>query len=65
MTICHGFARKFSVDTKVLLERVAKQITGPNVLDLIHRIREVLKENDAMLDEMAIKAHTFYEKVGH
>jgi len=65
MTMCHGFARKFSVDTKVLLERVAKQITGPNALELIQRIREVLKENDAMLHEMEIKAHAFYEKASH
>ncbi|MDM8147228.1 hypothetical protein [Priestia megaterium] len=65
MTMCHGFARKFSVDTKVLLERVAKQITGPNALELIHRIREVLKENDVMLHEIEIKAHAFYEKVSH
>jgi len=28
MTMCYGFASKFSVDTKVLLERVAKQVTG-------------------------------------
>ncbi|MGF9888697.1 hypothetical protein ABEX78_08590 [Priestia megaterium] len=65
MTMCHGFASKFSVDTKVLLERVAKQITGPNALELIHRIREVLKENDVMLHEMEIKAHAFYEKASH
>ncbi|NEW02149.1 hypothetical protein GYH73_013355 [Bacillus megaterium] len=65
MTMCHGFASKFSVDTKVLLERVAKQITGPNALELIHRIREVLKENDVMLHKMEIKAHAFYEKASH
>jgi len=65
MTMCHGFAHKFSVDTKVLLERVAKQVTGSNALELIHRIREVLKENDEMLHEMEIKAHAFYEKVSH
>ena len=65
ITMCHGFARKFSVDTKVLLERVAKQITGPNALELIDRIREVLKENDVMLHEMEIKAHAFYEKASH
>ncbi|MDC0706047.1 MULTISPECIES: hypothetical protein [Priestia] len=65
MTMCHGFARKFSVDAKVLLERVAKQITGPNALELMHRIREVLKENDVMLHEMEIKAHAFYEKASH
>lgn len=65
MTMCHGFASKFSIDTKVLLERVAKQITGSNALELIHRIREVLKENDTMLHEMEIKAQAFYEKVSH
>ncbi|PGY50598.1 hypothetical protein [Priestia megaterium] len=65
MTMCHGFASKFSVDTKVLLERVAKQITGPNALELIHRIREVLRENDVMLHKMEIKAHAFYEKASH
>ncbi|MDD1515825.1 hypothetical protein [Priestia megaterium] len=65
MTMCHGFASKFSVDAKVLLERVAKQITGPNALELMHRIREVLKENDVMLHEMEIKAHAFYEKASH
>jgi hypothetical protein len=65
MTMCHGFASKFSVDTKVLLERVAKQVTGSNALELIQRIREVLKENDVMLHEMEIKAHAFYEKASH
>ncbi|AIK39095.1 hypothetical protein BG07_5308 [Bacillus pseudomycoides] len=29
---CHSFTRKFSVDTKILLERVAKEITGANAM---------------------------------
>ncbi|MED4885266.1 MULTISPECIES: hypothetical protein [Bacillus] len=60
--MCQGFARKFSVDTKVLLERVAKQISGPNALQLIHRIRETLVENDAMLNEIEKRARAFYEE---
>jgi hypothetical protein len=62
MEMCHGFARKFSVDTKVLLERVANQISGENALHLIHRIRETLKENDAMLNEIEKRARAFYEE---
>ncbi|MEJ9212789.1 hypothetical protein [Bacillus smithii] len=62
MVMCQGFARKFSVDTKVLLERVAKQISGPNALQLIHRIQETLVENDAMLNEIEKRAHAFYEE---
>jgi nitrate/nitrite-specific signal transduction histidine kinase len=42
MAMCHSFAERFSVDTKDLLERVAKQITGQEALQLIQRIREAL-----------------------
>lgn len=62
MVMCHSFAQKYSVDTKVLLERVAKQITGPNALQLIDRIRGELTENDVMLNEMAKRAQTFFGK---
>ncbi|HEY2420055.1 MAG TPA: hypothetical protein VGI04_01480 [Neobacillus sp.] len=59
---CHGFAHKFSVDTKVLLERVAKQITGETALQLISQIRETLMKNDEMLNEIAKKASVFFGK---
>ncbi|MGE7768035.1 hypothetical protein [Peribacillus sp. NPDC096540] len=62
MVMCHSFAQKYSVDTKVLLERVAKQITGPNALQLIDRIRGELIENDVMLNEMAKRAQAFFGK---
>ncbi|MCM2532905.1 hypothetical protein NDK43_11540 [Neobacillus pocheonensis] len=60
--MCHSFAHKYSVDTKVLLDRVAKQITGPNALQLIDRIRKTLIENDVMLNEIAKRAHAFFGK---
>ena len=50
--MCHSFAHKYSVDAKVLLERVAKQITGGNALKLIRRIRKTLLKNDEMLIEI-------------
>lgn len=62
MVMCHSFAQKYSVDTKVLLERVAKQITGPNALQLVDRIREKLIENDVMLSDMAKRAQAFFGK---
>ncbi|WP_312469480.1 hypothetical protein [Neobacillus sp.] len=62
MVRCHGFAQKFSVDTKVLLERVAKQITGQNALQLVDRIRETLIENDVQLKEIEEKANFFFGK---
>lgn len=62
MVMCHSFAQKYSVDTKVLLERVANQITGPNALQLIDRIRGELIENDVMLNEMAKRAQAFFGK---
>jgi len=57
---CHGFARKFSVDTKILLERVAKQISGANALQIVDEIRKTLRENDAMLTEIENKANAFF-----
>lgn len=57
---CHSFARRFSVDTKVLLERVAKQINGANALLIVERIRETLRENDAILTEIERKANAFF-----
>ncbi len=60
MVMCHSFAHKYSVDAKVLIERVAKQITGENALQLISRIRETLMENDEMLNEISRKAHAFF-----
>ena len=60
MAMCHSFAHKYSVDAKVLLERVAKQITGENALHLISRIRVMLMKNDEMLNEISEKAHAFF-----
>lgn len=60
MAMCHSFAERFSVDTKVLLERVAQQITGQNALLLIQKIRETLAENDVMLKEIKSKADAFF-----
>jgi hypothetical protein len=60
MVMCHSFAAKYSVDTKVLLERVAQQITGQNALQLIQKIRETLAENDEMLKEIKRKADAFF-----
>ncbi len=60
MVMCHSFAHKYSVDAKVLLERVAKEITGENALQLISRIRETLMINDEMLMKISEKAHVFF-----
>ena len=60
MVMCHSFAHKYSVDAKVLLERVAKQITGENALQLISRIRVMLMKNDEMLTEISKKAQAFF-----
>ena len=57
---CRSFARKFSVDTKVLLERVAKQIRGASALLIVERIRETLRENDTILSEIENKANEFF-----
>ncbi|MCX2825084.1 hypothetical protein RGU76_08845 [Bacillus pseudomycoides] len=59
---CHSFTRRFSVDTKILLERVAKEITGANVMQIVDRIHETLRENDAMLREIQNKADAFFGK---
>jgi len=59
---CHSFARRFSVDTKVLLERVAKQISGASALQIVDRIRETLRENDEILTEIENKANAFFGK---
>ncbi|MEX0135103.1 hypothetical protein MRBLBA71_001676 [Bacillus nitratireducens] len=40
----HSFARKFSFDTKILLERVAKEITGANAIQIVDSIGETLRE---------------------
>lgn len=60
---CHGFARKFSVDTKLLLERVAEQISGTAALELVDRIRKTLQENDTILSEIETKADAFIGNV--
>ncbi|MBY0122000.1 hypothetical protein H0173_08705 [Bacillus sp. S/N-304-OC-R1] len=60
MVKCHSFAERFSIDTKVLLERVAKQITDHSAQQLIERIREALAANDAMLKEIKRKADAFF-----
>ena len=62
MVMCLSFAPKFSVDAKVLLERIAKQVTGSSALQLIQRIRETLMENDIILNQLEKKAHTFFGK---
>ncbi|MGG3889411.1 hypothetical protein [Metabacillus fastidiosus] len=62
MVMCRNFAHKYSVDTKVLLERVAKQIKGKEGLRLIERIQMKLAENDVMLNEITIRAQTFFCK---
>ncbi|RST72057.1 hypothetical protein D4T97_017505 [Siminovitchia acidinfaciens] len=59
---CHSFARKFSVDTKVLLERVTKQISGADAVRIVDRIRETLRENDEILTEIENKADAFFGK---
>lgn len=59
---CHSFARRFSVDTKVLLERVAKQISGASAMQIVDKIRETLRENDAVLTEIENKADAFFGK---
>jgi hypothetical protein len=60
MTMCHSFAPKFSVDTKVLLKRVAKEIKGQKALQIIKRIQETLVENDFYLKEIEDKAKAFF-----
>lgn len=60
MVMCHSFAERFSVDTKVLLDRVARQINGEKALGLIRKIRETLDENDLMLKEIKSKADAFF-----
>lgn len=60
MAMCHSFAEKFSVDAKVLLERVAAQITDPSSINLIQRIRYTLKENDLLLMEINRKKLLFF-----
>ncbi|MFO1442208.1 hypothetical protein KDN24_03005 [Bacillus sp. Bva_UNVM-123] len=62
MVRCHSFARRFSVDTKVLLERVAQQINGVNAMKIVDRIRETLSENDIILTEIEDKADAFFGK---
>ncbi|MBA9028313.1 hypothetical protein [Peribacillus huizhouensis] len=62
MVMCISFIPKFSGDAKVLLERIAKQVTGSSALQLIQRIREMLKENDIILNRLEKKAHTFIGK---
>lgn len=60
MVMCHSFADKYSGDAKVLLERVATQISDQNALQLVNRIRETLKENDRMLAEIRMRADAFF-----
>ncbi|MEH6944232.1 hypothetical protein V7014_20810 [Bacillus sp. JJ722] len=52
------FARSSSVDTMVLLERVAKEISGAIALQIVDRIREI----DAVLTEIDRKAAAFFGK---
>ncbi|WP_338470757.1 hypothetical protein R4Z10_18510 [Niallia sp. XMNu-256] len=62
MIMCHNFAHKYSVDAKVLLERVAKQITGGDALLLIRLIRKTLLKNNEMLIEISQKSEAFFGK---
>ncbi|MEH7123422.1 hypothetical protein V7127_09195 [Bacillus sp. JJ1773] len=62
MVRCHSFARRFSVDTKVLLERVGKQISGASAMKIVDGIRDTLLENDAMLTEIENKMNQFFGK---
>lgn len=62
IVMCLSFVPKFSVDAKVLLERVAKGVSGPDALRLIQRIRETLMENDEMINELKEKAHMLFGK---
>ncbi|WP_233711075.1 hypothetical protein [Lederbergia citrisecunda] len=62
MVMCQSFAPKFSVDAKILLERIAKQISGESSLVIINQIRETLSENDIMLIELEKKAQEFFGK---
>lgn len=62
MAMCHSFAEKFSVDAKVLLKRVAAQITDPSSINLIQRIRYTLKENDLLLMEINKKTSIFWHR---
>lgn len=62
MARCHSFAEKYSVDAKVLLERVAKQISGANAQQLVNLIRNELIKNDEMLKEIFNKTQAFFGK---
>ncbi|MBS4200354.1 hypothetical protein KHA93_12000 [Bacillus sp. FJAT-49732] len=62
IVMCLSFVPKFSVDAKVLLERVANRVTGPSALQLIQRIRETLMENDEIINELERKAHNVFGK---
>lgn len=53
---------RFSVDSKVLLARLEKEISGRSALLLINRIKEILNENDRILEEIENKANTFFGK---
>lgn len=65
MVRCHSFARRFSEDTKVLLERVADQISGTDALKMVERIRETLRENDAALTVIESKMDAFFGTEAH
>jgi hypothetical protein len=60
LVMCLGAARQFSDDTKVLLERVAKQVTGGDAQRLIQRLRETLRENDEVLQKAFEQARAFF-----
>ncbi|MBW8349558.1 hypothetical protein K0H71_08885 [Bacillus sp. IITD106] len=62
IVMCLSFVPKFSVDAKVLLERIAKGVSGPSALKLIQRIRETLMENDRIINELERKAHSVFGK---
>lgn len=60
LVMCLGAARQFSDDTKVLLERVARQVTGAHAPPLVERLRQTLGENDEVLQEAFVRARTFF-----
>ncbi|PKR84544.1 hypothetical protein [Heyndrickxia camelliae] len=62
MVKCHSFAERFSVDMKVLLERVSQQISDPEALNIVQRLREILAENDEWLKEIKQRADAFFGK---
>jgi len=62
MVKCHSFAERFSVDMKVLLERVSEQISDQEALNIVARLRATLAENDEWLKKIKQRADSFFGK---